>query len=391
MNAFVEHSLTEGFVMSERLVAVFTPFENLSDPRIERTRRHELFDLLVVALCGTIAGADSWTDIERFGNDRLDWLRSFLRLENGVPSHDTFGRVFAMLDPAGLVACIRQWLDEVGRQIGGHIAIDGKTLRGSFDTAAGRNPLHLVSAWASEARLTLGQVAVDSKSNEITAVPLLLELLELRGATVTLDAMGCQKEIARKIVERGGQYVLALKDNQPKLHEAVGAEFTSALEANVRPKELRRHVAVETNRGRQERRECYVLPAPKTLPDIAGWANLATIVMVLRITQTGERETGQVSYYLSSLPPNVKTIARLIRQHWSIESQLHWVLDVTFTEDASRIRQRNAPQTSAMLRRLAVSILQADTSLKDSLRGKRYRACLSTENLQGILRSFIGN
>jgi predicted transposase YbfD/YdcC len=350
-----------------------------------------LFDLLVVALCGTIAGADSWADIERFGNDRLDWLRSFLRLENGIASHDTFGRVFALLDPAGLVACIRQWLDEVGRQIGQHIAIDGKTLRGSFDTAAGRTPLHLVSAWASEARLTLGQVAVDSKSNEITAVPLLLELLELKGATVTLDAMGCQKEIARKIVERGGEYVLALKDNQPKLHEAVAARFTEALEADVRPKGLRRHVAVETNRGRKERRECYVLPAPQTLPDIAGWANLTTIVMVLRITQTGERESGQVSYYLSSLPAQAKQLAGLIRQHWSIESQLHWVLDVTFTEDASRIRQRHAPQTSAMLRRLAVSILQADTSLKDSLRGKRYRACLSTDNLEGILRSFIEN
>jgi predicted transposase YbfD/YdcC len=375
--------------MSERLVAVFTPLETLTDPRIERTRRHELFDLLVVALCGTIAGADSWADIERFGNDRLDWLRTFLRLENGVPSHDTFGRVFALLDPAQLVACIRQWLDEVGRQIGQHIAIDGKTLRGSFDTAAGRSPLHLVSAWASEARLTLGQVAVDSKSNEITAVPLLLELLELKGATVTLDAMGCQKEIARKIIERGGQYVLALKDNQPKLHEAVGAEFTAALEADVRPAALRRHVAVETNRGRQERRECYVLPAPKTLPDFADWANLATIVMVLRITQVGGHESGEVSYYLSSLPPNVKTLARLIRQHWSIESQLHWVLDVTFTEDASRIRKRHAPQTSALLRRLAVSILQADTSLKDNIRGKRYRACLSTDNLERILLSFV--
>jgi predicted transposase YbfD/YdcC len=375
--------------MSQRLVAVFSPFENLTDPRIERTRRHELFDLLVVALCGTIAGADTWTDIERFGNERLDWLRSFLRLDNGIPSHDTFGRVFSLLDPAGLVACIRHWLDEVGRQIGQHIAIDGKTLRGSFDTAAGRNPLHLVSAWASEARLTLGQVAVDSKSNEITAVPLLLELLELKGATVTLDAMGCQKEIAQKIIERGGQYVLALKENHPSLHEAVAAEFTQALEADVRPKGLRRHVTAETNRGRQERREYFVLPAPPTLPERANWAGLTTIVMVLRITQAGGRESGQVSYFLSSLPAQVQAVAKRIRQHWSIESQLHWVLDVTFTEDASRIRQRHAPQTSAMLRRLAVSILSSDTSLKDSLRGKRYRACLSTDTLERILLSFV--
>jgi DDE_Tnp_1-associated len=174
--------------MSDRLVAVFSPFENLTDPRIERTRRHELFDLVVVALCGTIAGADTWTDIERFGRERLDWLRTFLRLAGGIPSHDTFGRVFARLDPAGLVACIRQWLVEVGCQLGQHIAIDGKTLRGSFDTAAGRSPLHLVSAWASETRLTLGQVAVDAKSNEITAIPLLLD--------------GCQKEIAQQIIDQ---------------------------------------------------------------------------------------------------------------------------------------------------------------------------------------------
>jgi predicted transposase YbfD/YdcC len=389
LNAFVEHSLTEVFVMSQRLTAVFSTFEDLTDPRIERTRRHELFDLLVVALCGTIAGADSWADVERFGNERLDWLRTFLRLEHGIPSHDTFGRVFALLDPAKLVACIQQWLDDVGREIGKHIAIDGKTLRGSFDTAAGQNPLHLVSAWACEARLTLGQVATDAKSNEITAIPLLLELLDLTGATVTIDAMGCQKEIARSIVAGQGDYLLALKDNHPKLSQAVTDEFTAALEADVPPRDMRRHVTVETNRGRQERREYFALPAPRTLPGFADWANLATIVMVVRITLIDGRETGQVSYFLSSLPAKVKTLAKLIRQHWSIESQLHWVLDVTFTEDASRIRKRHAPQTSAMLRRLAVSILSADTSTKDNLRGKRYRACLSTDTLERILLSFV--
>jgi predicted transposase YbfD/YdcC len=389
MNAFVEHSLTEVFFMSQRLTAVFSTFEDFTDPRIERTRRHELFDLLVVALCGTIAGADSWADIERFGNERLDWLRTFLRLVNGVPSHDTFGRVFSLLDPAKLMACIQQWLDDVGREIGKHIAIDGKTLRGSFDKAAGRNPLHLVSAWACEARLTLGQVATDAKSNEITAIPLLLELLDLKGATVTIDAMGCQKEIAKRIVKGEGDYVLALKDNHPKLSEAVADEFTRALEADVAPRDMRKRVTVETNRGRKERREYYALPAPATLPGFADWAKLATIVMVLRIRVIDGRETGEVSYFLSSLPAKVKNLAKLIRQHWSIENQLHWVLDVTFTEDASRIRKRHAPQTSAMLRRLAVSILSADTSTKDNLRGKRYRACLSTDTLERILLSFV--
>jgi predicted transposase YbfD/YdcC len=375
--------------MSQRLVAVFTPFEDLTDPRIERTRVHDLFELVVVALCGTIAGADSWADIERFGNHRLPWLRTFLKLEDGIASHDTFGRVFSLLDPAELVGCIQQWLHDIGREIGQHIAIDGKTLRGSFDKAAGRNPLHLVSAWASEARLTLGQIAVDSKSNEITAIPLLLELLDLKRATVTIDAMGCQKEIAAKIVAGGGDYVLALKDNHPTLHDAVAEEFTAVLEADVPPPEMRRHVTVETNRGREERREYMALPAPKSLPGFADWDGLATLVMVLRITEIDGLEKGEISYYLSSLPPKVKALAKAIRQHWSIESQLHWVLDVTFTEDASRIRQRHAPQTSAMLRRLAVSILSSDTSLKDSIRGKRYRACLSTDALERILLSFI--
>ena len=377
--------------MSQRLVAVFTPFEDLTDPRIERTRVHDLFELVVVALCGTIAGADTWADIERFGNDRLAWLRTFLRLAGGVPSHDTFGRVFAMLDPAELVACIQQWLDDLGREIGKHIAIDGKTLRGSGDKAAGRNPLHLVSAWASETRLTLGQVAVDSKSNEITAIPLLLELLDLKGATVTIDAMGCQKEIAAKIVAGGGDYVLALKGNQEKLHQAVDAAFTTALEARVRPPGMCRHVTTETNRGRQERREYTVLPVPRSLPGVADWKGLAMLVMVLRITRIDGREKGEVSYFLSSLPPKVKALAKFIRQHWSIESQLHWVLDVTFSEDASRIRKQHAPQTSAMLRRLAVSILSADTSIKDNIRGKRYRACLNTNTLERILLGFVAN
>ena len=375
--------------MSQRLIAVFTTFENLTDPRIERTRRHELFDLVVVALCGTIAGADSWADIERFGKQRLTWLRTFLPLVNGIPSHDTFGRVFSLLDPAQLVTCIQQWLDDVGREIGKHIAIDGKTLRGSFDKAAGQNPLHLVSAWACEARLTLGQVATEAKSNEITAIPLLLELLNLKGATVTIDAMGCQKEIAAKVVERESDYLLALKDNHPKLYEAAGEAFTAALEADVPPSDLRRHVTVETSRGRQERREYFAMPARWTLPGFADWAKLATIVMVIRITTVNGRETGEASYFVSSLPPKVKTLAKRIRQHWSIENQLHWVLDVNFTEDASRIRKCQAPQTSAMLRRLAVSILSSDTSVKDNLRGKRYQACLSSDVLERILLGFI--
>jgi len=374
--------------MSQSLNAIFTTFANLTDPRLERTRRHELFDIVVVAICATIAGSNSWADIERFGNERLAWLCTFLRLENGIPSHDTFGRVFSRLDPAKLAACIVQWLEDVGCELGKHIAIDGKTLRGSFDTAAGQNPLHLVSAWACDVRLTLGQVATEAKSNEITAIPLLLELLDLKGTTVTIDAMGCQKEIASKITEGEGDYLLALKDNHPTLCEAVEEEFLTALEANTPARKLRRQVTVETNRSREERRQYFVMPAPPTLPGFSDWARLATIVMVVRTTVINGKEAGEVSYFLSSLPAKIKNLAKLIRQHWSIENQLHWVLDVTFTEDASRIRKRNAPQTSAMLRRLAVSILSQDTTVKDTVRGKRYRACLSTDVLERILAGF---
>jgi len=374
--------------LSNRLVAVFTPFEDLTDPRMARTRAHDLFELVVVALCGTLAGADAWTDIERFGNERLEWLRTFLPLAEGIPSHDTFGRVFARLDPAELVACVAQWLQDIGRDIGRHIAIDGKTLRGSSDAATGRNPLHLVSAWATEARLTLGQIAVDAKSNEITAIPLLLELLDLQGTTVTIDAMGCQKEIAARIVAGGGDYVLALKGNHEHLHAAVAAEFAAAAEAEFQVPGLRRHVTVETNRGRRERREYVVMPAPRSLPGFGDWAKLMTIGMVLRITQTAGKETGEISYFLSSQAAKVKAFAKVVRGHWSIESQLHWVLDVTFAEDASRIRRQNAPQTSAVLRRLAVSILSQDTTVRDNLRGKRYRACLSTAVLERILLGF---
>ena len=374
--------------MTQSMNDIFTTFANLTDPRLERTRHHNLFDIVVVAVCATIAGSDSWTDIERFGCERLEWLRTFLRLENGTPSHDTFGRVFSRLDPAKLSACIVQWLEEVGIELGKHIAIDGKTLRGSYDKKAGQNPLHLVSAWACDSRLTLGQIATEEKSNEITVIPLLLELLDLKGATVTIDAMGCQKEIAAKIIEGKGDYLLALKDNHPKLCQAVEKEFSTALEAKARPRNLKRHITVETNRGREERRQYFVMPAPDTLPGFADWAHLATIIMVVRTRLIDGQEAGEVSYFLSSLPAKIKNLAKLIRRHWSIENQLHWVLDVTFTEDASRIRKENSPQTSAMLRRLAVSILSRDTSVKDNVRGKRYRASLSTDVLERIISGF---
>jgi predicted transposase YbfD/YdcC len=372
------------------VLELFAPFfVNLTDPRIERGKRHSLLDLLILAVCATLGNANGWADIERFGKAKLDFFRTFLPLPNGIPSHDTFGRVFARLDPAALMACIQQWLNALGAAVAGEVvAIDGKTLRGSFDTAAGQNPLHLVSAWATEARLTLGQVAVDAKSNEITAIPLLLELLDLRGCIVTIDAMGCQKEIAAAIRGRDADYVLALKDNQPSVHQAVHEAFVAHAEADFTEASVRRLRTVERSHGRDEVREYFIAAAPAGLLREGAWKDLQSIGMVARTRTVDGVTSEEIVYYLSSLPPKVKAFAKAVRAHWTIENQLHWSLDVTFAEDHSRVRKDHSPVNLSMLRRLTLSILQQDTSLKDSLRGKRLRAGWDEEVLLKILTGF---
>ncbi len=369
---------------------LFTPFfENLTDPRLNRTKRHALLDIIILAVCATLGNANGWADIERFGKAKLDFFRSFLELPNGIPSHDTFGRVFALLDPAALLACLQAWLEALCTTVAGEVvAIDGKTLRGSFDTAAGKSPLHLVSAWACHARLTLGQVAVDAKSNEITAIPLLLKLLDLEGSIVTIDAMGCQKEIAAAIREQQADYVLAVKDNQPNLYRAVSEAFIAHAEADFTDPLLRRLKTVERSHGRDETREYYIAPAPDTLVQEALWQDVQSIGMVCRTRVVDGKEADEIVYYVSSLPPKVKQFARAVRGHWGIENRLHWTLDVTFAEDRSRLRKDHGPQNLAMLRRLVVSILQQDTSVKDNLRGKRLRAGWDDEVLLKILTGF---
>lgn len=375
---------------SSSTVELFAPFfVKLTDPRLDRSKRHTLLDILILAVCATLGNADGWVDIERFGKAKLDFFRTFLELPNGIPSHDTFGRVFARLDPAGLMACIQQWLDALGAAVAGEVvAIDGKTLRGSFDTAAGQNPLHLVSAWATEARLTLGQVAVDAKSNEITAIPLLLELLDLRGCIVTIDAMGCQKDIAAAIRGRDADYVLALKDNQPSVHQAVHEAFVAHAEADFTEPSLRQFRTVERSHGREEVREYFVADAPAELLRGGTWKDLRSIGMVARTRTVDGVTSEEIVYYLTSLPAKVKTFAKAVRAHWGIENRLHWSLDVTFAEDRSRVRKDHSPLNLSMLRRLALSILQRDTSLKDNLRGKRLRAGWDEEILLKILTGF---
>jgi predicted transposase YbfD/YdcC len=372
---------------------LFTPFfANLTDPRVDRSKRHALLDIIILAVCATLGNADGWVDIECFANAKIDFFRTFLELPHGIPSHDTFGRVFARLDPAALMACIQQWLDALGTTVAGEVvAIDGKTLRGSFDTATSKNPLHLVSAWACQARLTLGQVAVEAKSNEITAIPVLLELLDLTGCIVTIDAMGCQKEIAAAIRGRDADYVLAVKENQPSLYEAIHQAFMAHADEDFTDPDLRRLKTVQRGHGRDEIREYYIAPAPEALRAL--WKDVRSIGMVCRSRTrvvTGD-ETDEVVYYLSSLPPKVKQFAHAVRGHWGIENRLHWCLDVIFAEDNSRVRKDHSPLNLSMIRRLVLALLRKDTSLKNSLRGKRLRAGWDEDVLRQLLTSFSRN
>ncbi len=373
------------------LVQFAKHFANLTDPRMERTRRHVLEDMLVLALCGMMANANTWVDIERFGKAKLPFLRRFLELPNGIPSHDTLGRVFAKLDPAALLVCLQSWLADLRATLGGtHVALDGKTLRGSHDGDQRPNALHLVSAWASEARLFLGQVAVSGKSNEITALPLLIELLDLEGDVVTIDAMGCQKDIAKAIIDKKADYVLAVKDNQPTLHEALQETFIRWADADYTEPSLRRWRTVDEDHGRRETRDYFIAAVPKDLPGAEDWAGLKSIGVVLRTREEGDHISEEFAYYIGSIPAQVKQFARVVRGHWGIETTLHWSLDVTFTEDHSRVRKDRGPENLAMLRRLVMSVLQQDTSCKASLRGKRLIAGWDEEALLKILTAFSG-
>ena len=371
------------------VVAILTRFENLTDPRIERTKRHVLLDMVTIALCAAICGADSWVDVEKFGLAKQEWFARFLQLPHGIPSHDTFGRVFARLDTSEFLLCLQNWLRSLHLSLKDQgVAIDGKTLRGSFDTASGKSALHVVSAWACGLRLSLGQVAVDGKSNEITAVPKLLELLELAGAVVTMDAMHCQKGTLAAIRAKGADYLVPVKDNQPKLYTLLLETFLDYGARNYQARELKQYRTMERNRGRDEERIVYAAPPPAELQGHAEWIDVASVVMVYRATQRGGKLHEETSYYLCSLPPKVKRIARYIRGHWGIENSLHWTLDVIFAEDRSRIRQGNGPEIASIFRKLALMILQQDTTSRGSLRGKRLQAGWNEDFLERLLCSF---
>jgi predicted transposase YbfD/YdcC len=360
--------------------------ESVADPRVNRNKRHKLVDILVVALCGFLAGCEGWVDVELFGISKRKWLEKFLELPNGIPSHDTFGRVFALLDPHQLVGVLRQFVQAVAGSLQGEaVAIDGKTLRRSGESTTGKEALHLVSAWATQHGVVLGQVATADHSNEITAIPVLLQLLDVRGATVTIDAMGCQKAIARQVCDQGADYVLAVKENQKNLEEAVRFQLGRG-HSNVPRSKL---TTREKNHGRTEKRTYTAMAAPIAVR--RHWPDAQSIVRVCRETTQKGKETKEVRHFISSLPPRVERLASLIRGHWGIENRLHWSLDVTFNEDQSRIRQGHAAENAALLRRLGLSILKQDTRYSNSLRCKRLRAGWETSALEHFLRIFTGN
>jgi predicted transposase YbfD/YdcC len=364
-------------------------FENLTDPRADRGNNHNLVEMLFLALTATICGAQGWADVERFCKAKRDWFRRYVRLEHGVPSHDTFGRVFARLDTAEFLLAMHAWVDAFAGTLRGRaIAIDGKTLRGSFDRAAGQSPLHLITAFAVDMRICLRQMSVDSKSNEIPAVPELLKLMELSGATVTLDAMHCQVETARAIWAAEADYILIVKRNQETLYQHLLDLFLAYGEADYQAPGLKRHTTVEKSHGRQERREYYFIKAPAGDKLLARWPGLRSIGKVYRYRQEGETIHEETTFVITTHAPQVKKLSQYIRGHWGIENSQHWVLDVTFAEDASRIRDGAAPEISGALRRMALNILQRDTTLKETIRGKRLRAGWDEKVLERIYAGF---
>jgi predicted transposase YbfD/YdcC len=351
-------------------------FSALTDPRIERRKLHKLIDILAIAICATICGAETWEDLELFGNAKQQWFKSFLELEHGIPSHDTFRRVFARLDPEEFQHSFLNWVRSTFELTSGQVvAIDGRQARGSSDRGAGKAAINTVSAWASDNQLVLGQVQTEEKSNEITAVPELLQMLELRGCIVTLDAMGCQREIAEQIINKEADYVLSVKGNQSNLEADIRDYFDWALQDKFKQTVYSQYTETNGDHGRLEVRRYYTTRDIEWLRNKAAWKGVQSIAMVEREREIlGEETTLERSYYLSSLAAEAKVIGKAIRRHWTVENSLHWVLDVGFGEDRSRIRKGNAPQNLATLRHIALNLLKQEKSLKVGMKSKRLKA-----------------
>jgi predicted transposase YbfD/YdcC len=355
--------------------SILTHFGNLEDPRDIRGKEHLLLDIITIALCAVISGAEGWEDMSEYGIAKQDWLSTFLSLPHGIPCGDTFGRVFARLDPDQMQSCFVSWVNAISALLGAEVvAIDGKTLRHSDDKGCGKAAIHMVSAWASANRLVLGQRKVDDKSNEITAIPALLNVLEIAGCIVTIDAMGCQREIASAIVERGADYVLALKGNQGGLFEDVQWLFQQAQASGFEDVAHSFAQSIDKGHGRIEIRRCWTMTELDYLVQLPLWSGLQTIVMIQSERHCNAQITIEERFFISTLASQATLLLNAVRTHWSIENSLHWVLDVSFHEDASRIRRDFAPQNMALLRHLALNLLSQDASSKRGIAARRKKA-----------------
>lgn len=360
-------------------------FAELTDPR-RREPIYPLVNIVVIALCAVISGADDFVAIARWARMKRDWLAQFLDMSAGVPSHDRFNAIFSALNPAEFERCLLSWITALQEITDGQvIAIDGKTLRRSFDAATSKAAIHMVSAWATANHISLGQTVVDQKSNEITAIPKLLELLEISGCLVTIDAMGCQTEIAGKILERGGDYVLAVKGNQPTLHEGIVEFFEDHLEDDCARTKARRWETHEKGHGREESRYYYLCPVPDDLPDRSRWPGLKAIGIAVNNTTCKGHETSEVRYYILSKYLSGRRFAEAVRGHWGIENSLHWQLDVTFGEDQSRIRKGHADVNFSSLRRTALSLLKNESTAKIGVKNKRLTAAWDDDYREKVL------
>lgn len=373
-----------------RYLGVFAIFDAVPEPRVERTRLHPLVNILVIALLTMICVGEGWEDMEEFGLAKAAWLGTFLDLRNGIPSADTFRRVLSAVDPKAFNGCFIAWVQALSVGTSGKlVAIDGKTVRHSFDRATGRKALHVVSAWIAENRLTLGQVVTEEKSNEITAIPKLLELLDVRGATVTVDAMGCQRAIAEKVIDQGADYIMGLKGNQEAAHEEVEAFFTDARATGFTDTPHTFHEAVDgSEHGRLEVRRAWASPKLDWFADLPKWKGLRSIIMIESERTVGASDTSvERRYYWSSHAVDAKTFAAMIRGHWGIENQLHWCLDVGFREDDSRVRTDHGPENLALLRKIAMNLAKSERTHKKGIQAKRKRAAWSDAYLLKLLQA----
>ena len=384
-------SIASASVLTEKMGEIFSEIE---DPRVERTRVHLLTDILIIAILSVIAGGKGWEDMENYGVSKYEWLEQFLFLPEGIPSADTFRRVFERINPKVFEQCFRRWVESIVDVVGAQvIPIDGKTLKGSYDRVLGKTALHLVSAWSSEYRLVLGQVKVADKSNEITAIPALLELLDIAGCIITIDAMGTQTAIASMIKDAQADYVLALKGNHPTLHEQVKVWFEQHLSKGFEGITHDYDQRLEKGHHRTEKRSCWCVPVSQlpTLHNQDAWSGLKCVVMVVRVRRLWNKTTREVQFYLTSLDCDARKLGQTIRLHWGVENSLHWTLDVTFNEDACRVRTGHAPQNLSLLRRIALNALNLEQSLKRSNRQKSNRAAMDNNYMLTILTACLHN